>query len=144
MNLIEEYLTILDDKSIETKEQFFLKCSIQGLDIDDQKFSELIRAEIDILRCIGKFEEMFENSEEQSLFSYKKVFHLVLSYKEEIAQDSLCHITVVKFLADDGQPRNFTITNDMLEDMKVFGHIDPSTEIFNLMKFEGLKRNDIC
>lgn len=80
---MEKYIEILDNPAVTSREQFMLTCSAAGLEIDDAKYRDIMRYEVEQLTKIQKLKPMFYGHPDESLWEYKKHFHLVLSAGEK-------------------------------------------------------------
>ena len=65
---LKKYLTIFDDQTVVSKEQFMLVCSVNGLEIDDTIYQAVIQYEIEQLTKIKKLKPMFQDNPERSLW----------------------------------------------------------------------------
>lgn len=65
---LKKYLTIFDDQTVVSKEQFMLVCSVNGLEIDDTIYQAVIQYEIEQLMKIKKLKLMFQDNPERSLW----------------------------------------------------------------------------
>lgn len=136
---MKEYLKILDDKAIASKEQFILTCSANGLEIDETIYQNVIRYEIEQLTKIKKLEPMFRDFPEKNLWEYKKLFHLVESSGRVTDPKNLEPRFEVRIICDSGI-RVFSTSMEWMTDMNAMFSVDIDEELFNLLKEGGLKR----
>jgi hypothetical protein len=136
---MKEYLKILDDKAITSKEQFILTCSANGLEIDEAIYQNVIRYEIDQLTKIKKLGPMFRDLPEKSLWEYKKLFHLVESSGRVIDPKTFEPRLEVRIIHNGGI-RVFSTSMELMTDMNAMFSVDIDEELFNLLKDGGLKR----
>lgn len=132
-----EYLKILDQPAIQSKEHFMLACAVVGLPIDDEKYEAVIAFEIGQLSNIKKIANMFDENAEMSLFAYKKIFRLVEYAGVVTDGESFSRIFSVKTVSDGN---TFNMSMDMMEDMRAMLGIDTDAETWSILKSEVLKR----
>lgn len=132
-----EYLKILDQPAVQSKEHFMLACAVAGLPIDDEKYEAVIAFEVGQLSNIKKIAGMFDENAEMSLFAYKKIFRLVEYAGVVTDSESFSRIFSVKTVSDGN---TFNMSMDMMEDMRAMLGIDTDAETWNILKSEVLKR----
>jgi len=131
-----EYLKILDQPAVQSKEHFMLACAAVGLPIDE-KYEEVVAFEIGQLSNIKKIANMFDENAEMSLFAYKKIFRLVEYAGVVTDGESLSRNFSVKTVSDGN---TFNMSMDLMEDMHAIHGIDTDAEMWNILKSEVLKR----
>ena len=132
-----EYLKILDQPAVQSKEHFMLACAVAGLPIDDEKYEAVVAFEIGQLSNIKEIANMFDKNAEMSLFAYKKIFRLVEYAGVVTDGESLARNFSVKTVSDGNA---FNMSMDLMEDMHAIYGIDTDAVTWNILKSEVLKR----
>ena len=83
---------------------------------------------------------MFDDYPEQSLFEYKKMFHLIKNADVKIDDVILAKSLAVNIIIGN-EIHEFNASLDIFDDpgFKMMG-IDAASEVWNILKYEGLKR----
>lgn len=137
----KEYLKVLDNPAVESREHFELACAATGLEVGADTFSSVVEYEASQLRNVRKIADMFEKDTELAVMTYKRLYRLVVSAGFRTDPDTLSKTFSVRYVRGSSVS-DFNVSIELFEDAAMLNMpgFDADSEIWNMLNYEALKR----